>query len=131
MRDIGEEEENRLKDMQEAREVERQQIHEFNKQLLSNISSQLVTSEIFRCQVAPSNRETLETDQEDFREMKELITVTRTSQGPSGGDGMIIDSSSSSVMKPDIEASYFDVKRLLIQERGEDEYYFLFNRKLK
>jgi carboxylesterase type B len=29
------------------------------------------------------------------------------------------------------EAQYYDVKRLLIQERGEDEYYFLYERKHK
>jgi hypothetical protein len=62
--------------------------------------------------------------------MKELITVTRSSPHVPSDGGMIIDTSSTAV-KHDNEAAYYDVKRLLIQERGEDEYYFLYNRKSK
>jgi len=74
-------EEERIKDMQEQSEAERAEILEFNKQLLCKISTQLVASEIFRCQIGSADRDTIETDREDFTEMKELITVTRTTNG--------------------------------------------------
>jgi hypothetical protein len=49
---------------------------------------------------------------EDFKEMRDLVINT---------PGDILNSDHQ-------QNNYYDVKRLLIQEKGEEEYYFVFER---
>lgn len=100
--------------MLEKKEFERTLILDYNKQLLHKISESLVQTEVIRCEgKEKASRQAIANDCEDFKEMKEIITGYNTAEDAAK------------------EAQYYDVKRLLIQEKGEDEYYFLFERKQK
>ena len=76
----------------------------------------IISSEIFRC--SPSTDD----DGEDFPEFQEIFSgqgrVTKD------GDVEMIDTAA---QKP---TEYYDVKRLLIQEKGEDDYEYLREYKL-
>lgn len=114
MTDQTEEEEQKQKDMLEKKEFERTLILDYNKQLLQKISDSLAKSEVIRCEGKEKlSKQAIANDCEDFKEMKEIIMGNIPAE---------------EIAK---EAQYYDVKRLLIQERGEDEYYFLYERKHK
>lgn len=91
-----------------------------SKALLKKISLAIGEKEVIKCC----------DDEEDFREIKEIMTGGENKKQADSEDVMMIDTSS---VKPvgESEQNYFDIKRLLIQERGEEEYYFLFTRKSK
>ena len=113
MADLTEEEEQRKKDTLEKREFERNLVHDFNKQLLKKITSSVAQTEVIRCEKEKPTKDELENDLEDFKEMRDIIIIN------SSADGMIIDTTK------DQNAQYYDVKRLQIQEKGEEEYYYL------
>ena len=83
--------------------------------------------EVLRCESFPVSIEVLDQDREDFSEIKDILSVN-TAPKLSGEDVMMIDTTSSTQMT---EQDYFDLKRLMIQERGEEEYKFLNKRKSK
>ena len=76
-------------------------------------------NEVIRCEKEKPTKDELVNDSEDFKEMRDIIIIN------SSAEGMIIDTSK------DQNAQYYDVKRLQIQEKGEEEYYFLRKRKTK
>ena len=119
MADLTEEEEQRKKDTLEKREFERNLVHDFNKQLLKKINSTIAQTEVIRCEKEKPTKDELENDLEDFKEMRDIIIIN------SSADGMIIDTTK------DQNAQYYDVKRLQIQEKGEEEYYYLHARLTK
>ena len=119
MADLTEEEEQRKKDTLEKREFERNLVHDFNKQLLKKITSSVAQTEVIRCEKEKPTKDELENDLEDFKEMRDIIIIN------SSADGMIIDPTK------DQNAQYYDVKRLQIQEKGEEEYYYLHARLTK
>ena len=117
MTDLTEEEEQNQKDMLEQQEFERNMIIDFNKKTKEAVAASLWKNEVFRCEKEPSTKDTLVNDLEDFKEMKELI-ANGNYQG--SGDSMMIDISSNKINEQQT-SNYYDVKRLLIQEKGEEE----------
>ena len=111
----------------EGEDVQRRNREE-NRELLKVITKKLASNEVIRCENRNMSVETIENDKEDFIEIKDIFQ-NNTTKNSNKDDVTMIDTSSSS--PGDIEQHYFDVKRLLIQERGEDEYFFLLQRKSK
>jgi hypothetical protein len=78
------------------------------------------------------SRDTVDQDKEDFKEIKDIMLSsmvgTKTSQNE---DVTMIDTTVSQNVPADQEHNYQDIKRLLIQEKGEEEYFFLNSRKSK
>jgi len=88
-----------------ARDSERKDIIEANKQTLATITQRLADTEVLRCQ---------ETDKdEDFREIRDLAFTQET-----------LDTAAS-------ESRYYDVRRLIVQEKGEEDYEYINKRKLE
>ncbi len=111
----------------EGEDVQRRNREE-NRELLKVITKKLASNEVIRCENRNMSVENIENDKEDFIEIKDIFS-NNTTKNSNKDDVTMIDTSSSS--PGDIEQHYFDVKRLLIQERGEDEYFFLLQRKSK
>jgi hypothetical protein len=80
--------------------------------------------EVLRCESKPATIEVLDQDREDFTEFKDILSAPKMS----GEDVNMIDTTSSTQTT---EQDYYDLKRLMIQERGEEEYKFLNKRKSK
>lgn len=59
-----------------------------------------------------------------------MSSMTGTKTAP-GEDVTMIDTTASQNIAVEQEHNYQDIKRLLIQERGEEEYFFLNSRKSK
>jgi len=83
--------------------------------------------EVIRCEPRPVTIETLDQDKEDFNEIKDILSSNIVGKA-SGEDVTMIDTTTST---PAGEQDYYDLKRLLIQERGEEDYKFLHKRKSK
>ena len=92
----------------------------------------ITMNEVLRCDAKPVSRDTLDQDKEDFKEIKDIMLSNMTgSKTSSNEDVIMIDITALSDLAVDKEHNYYDIKRLLIQERGEEEYYFLNSRKSK
>ena len=92
----------------------------------------ITMNEVLRCDAKPVSRDTLDQDKEDFKEIKDIMLSNVTgSKTSSNEDVIMIDITALSDLAVDKEHNYYDIKRLLIQERGEEEYYFLNSRKSK
>jgi hypothetical protein len=78
------------------------------------------------------SRDTVDQDKEDFKEIKDIMLSnmvgTKTSQNE---DVTMIDTTVPQNVPAEQEHNYQDIKRLLIQEKGEEEYFFLNSRKSK
>jgi len=82
--------------------------------------------EVLRCDQNPVSIEVLDQDKEDFNEIKDILSSNNVFKMPSE-DVTMIDTTST----PSAESDYYDLKRLMIQERGEEDYKFLNKRKSK
>ena len=87
-------------------------INDFNKEVIQKVSAALLHNEVLRCGEPRPSKESLVNDMEDFKEMRDLVINTP-------GDILNIDHQ---------QNNYYDVKRLLVQEKGEEDYYFLFEK---
>jgi hypothetical protein len=108
---------------------------DYNKSILSEVSTQITQREIFRCQLTPVTLEDVVQDTEDFPEFKDFFNHQgRSSIISEVNDVQMIDTSSEATRSDrftSFQPQYYDVKRLLIQEKGEEDYEFLLERKVK
>jgi len=87
----------------------------FMSEELLDLATQLCQNQIVRCQSSLLTRHKVLTDLDDFDEFREMLELSTSKSTPGRGF--------------EEDEQIYDVARLLIQEKGEEDYEYLFKKK--